>query len=126
MQTEEPQAVQATTPTEAEKPSDGDSAPQEATSETVTETVQEQPTRRTRRRAEPTTPDSVTEAKGAPAEAQNDNTPPWEGKTADRRNCAPGNGKQHRNNAGQKGQKIQVGAVKTKFKKPKNQNKKGW
>ena len=80
VQTEESQAVQATAPTEAEKPSDGDSAPQEATSETVTETVQEQPTRRTRRRAEPTTPDSVTEAKGAPAEAQNDNTPPWEGK----------------------------------------------
>ena len=80
VQTEEPKAVQATAPTEAEKPSDGDSTPQEATSETVTETVQEQPTRRTRRRAEPTTPDSATEAKGAPAEAQDDNTPPWEDK----------------------------------------------
>lgn len=80
VQTEEPKAVQTTAPTEAEKPSDGDSTPQEATSDTVTETVQEQPTRRTRRRAEATTPDSATEAKGAPAEAQDDNTPPWEDK----------------------------------------------
>lgn len=74
VQAEEVQAVQATAPAEAEKPSDGDSAPQEVHSETVTE----QPTRRTRRRAE--TPDNATEAKGAPVEAQDDNTPPWDDK----------------------------------------------
>lgn len=78
VQTADTQTVQATAPTKAETASDGDSAPQEVTSEQETAT-QEQPARRTRRRAE-ATPDSVTEEKGAPAEAQDDTTPPWEDK----------------------------------------------
>ena len=77
VQTEEVQAVRVNAPATAEKPSDGDSAPQEVPAEVVevaTETVQEQPTRRTRRRSEATTENAAT------AEAQDDTTPPWEDK----------------------------------------------